>query len=157
MKKILIALDYSPAAQKVAEQGHALGKAMKAKIVILHVIEDIEYYSSSIYDPIMGFSGIVNTNFLSNDAVEIVAKETSNYLEKTKVHLNDEEIETVVQSGSIADTILNTAKATSADIIVIGTNIRNGLEDLILGNTAKKLIKTSTIPMFIIPIKSDYK
>ena len=33
MKKVLIALDYNPTAQKVAETGYSLAKAMKAKVI----------------------------------------------------------------------------------------------------------------------------
>jgi len=53
MRKLLIAIDYSLAAEKVAMLGNELGKAMNAEIVLLHVIEDIQYYDSAIYNPIM--------------------------------------------------------------------------------------------------------
>jgi nucleotide-binding universal stress UspA family protein len=49
MKKILIALDYNPSAQKVAETGYTLAKAMNVKAILLHVISDITYYSSLNY------------------------------------------------------------------------------------------------------------
>ena len=38
MKKILIALDYDPPAQKIAETGYALAKDMNAEVVLLHVV-----------------------------------------------------------------------------------------------------------------------
>jgi len=38
MKKILIALDYHPGAQKVAEAGFSLAKNMGVKTILLHVI-----------------------------------------------------------------------------------------------------------------------
>ena len=37
MKKILIALDYNPTAQKVAEVGFSMAKSMNAKVLLLHV------------------------------------------------------------------------------------------------------------------------
>ena len=40
MKKVLIALDYNPTAQKVAEMGHAMAKAMKAEVVLLHILAE---------------------------------------------------------------------------------------------------------------------
>ena len=52
MKKILIALDYDPTAQKVAEAGFSLAKAMGANVVLIHVVADIMYYSSMAYSPI---------------------------------------------------------------------------------------------------------
>ena len=55
MKKVLIALDFDPVAQKIAESGYALAKSMNAKVVLLHVVSDAAYYSSLNYSPMMGF------------------------------------------------------------------------------------------------------
>lgn len=55
MAKVLIALDYNPSAQKVAEAGFNLAKAMNAQTILLHVTSDATYYSSLNYSPIMGF------------------------------------------------------------------------------------------------------
>ena len=49
MKKVLIALDYDPTAKKVAEVGFEFAKAMGAEVVLLHVISDPVYYSSTDY------------------------------------------------------------------------------------------------------------
>ena len=67
MKKILIALDYDPTAQKVAETGHKLAKAMNARTILLHVISDATYYSSLNYSPIMGFGGFSNADTIQTD------------------------------------------------------------------------------------------
>ena len=54
VKKVLIALDYNPTAQKVAEVGFSTAKAMNADIVLLHVISDAVYYSSIEYSTYYG-------------------------------------------------------------------------------------------------------
>src|SRR5665648_427725 len=46
MKKVLIALDYDPTAQKVAEVGFSMAKDMNAEVTLLHVISDPAYYSA---------------------------------------------------------------------------------------------------------------
>ena len=58
MKKILIAIDYDPTAQKVAEEGFELAKTMGAAVVLLHVIADPVYYSSTDYSPMGGLQVI---------------------------------------------------------------------------------------------------
>jgi hypothetical protein len=40
MKKVLIAIDYNPGVQKVAEAGHALAKSLSAGTILLHVVSD---------------------------------------------------------------------------------------------------------------------
>ena len=39
MKKILVAIDCTPSAYKVAEQAYSLGRAMNAEIVLVHVVD----------------------------------------------------------------------------------------------------------------------
>ena len=60
IKKVLIALDYDPTAEKVAEVGFALAKSMGAEAVLMHVMADPVYYSSTGYDPIMGYTGFMD-------------------------------------------------------------------------------------------------
>ncbi len=43
MEKVLIALDYNPTAQKIAELGFNFAKRMNAQIILLHVFSDATY------------------------------------------------------------------------------------------------------------------
>ena len=61
MKKVLIALDYDPTAQKVAEVGFSLAKTMGAEIILLHVISDPLQYVSDKHFSVMGFAGYKDT------------------------------------------------------------------------------------------------
>jgi nucleotide-binding universal stress UspA family protein len=155
MQKIIIAIDYAPSAQTVAEIGYMLGKSTKAEIVLLHVIEDVGYYSSTVYGPIMDFGGFANVAFLGEDVLQFIEKEAYDFLEKTKLHLNDKKIKTLVAQGKIAETILETAKNEEYDLIVIGTQSKNALEEFFLGSTAHYLLKHSVTPLYVIPIKSN--
>lgn len=155
MKKILISLDYDPSAQKVAETGHQLAKAMNAQTFLLHVISDATYYSSSNYSPLMGFEGFSNT--LEINSSEQLMRVAQNYLDKSKNHLNDEEIQTIVKKGDFSEAIITTAKEINADIIVMGTHSRRGLEKILLGSVAENVLRHSSIPLFIIPTKTFKK
>ena len=154
MKKILIALDYNPTAQKVAETGYALAKAMNAKTILLHVISDATYYSSLNYSPIMGFGGFSSVDTVQTDTGEELKKVAQNYLDKTKQHLGDEKIETIVSNGNFGETILKTAIKLNVDIIVMGTHSRRGLEKILIGSVAENVLHHSSIPLFIIPTRA---
>ena len=154
MKKILIALDYDPSAQKVAETGHNLAKAMNARTILLHVISDATYYSSLNYSPIMGFGGFSSVDTVQTDTPEELKKVAQNYLQKSKQHLGDEKIQTVVKNGVSGETILNTAKELNVDIIVMGTHSRRGMEKILMGSVAENVLHHSLIPVFIIPTRS---
>jgi len=80
-------------------------------------------------------------------------KTTQAFLDKTKKHLGDEEVQTVLKEGEIADTILKTAKEMGANIIVMGSHSRKWLESIILGSQAEDVLTNSPIPVLIVPVK----
>lgn len=154
MKKVLIALDFDPVAQKIAESGYALAKSMNAKVVLLHVVSDAAYYSSLNYSPMMGFDSFNNFDILQTGAVEELRKAAASYLKRSKEHLNDDTIETIIKEGDFGDAILDAAIEINADIIVMGSHGRRGLDKILLGSVAEKVLHKTTIPLFIIPTKN---
>lgn len=154
MKKVLIALDYNPSSQKVAEAGYALAKVMNAQTVLLHVASDATYYSSLNYSPVMGFGGFSNSYLIETDTLEEIEKAAEIFLDKAKGHLGDDKIETIVKNGDFAEMILNAAKESNADIIVLGTHSRRGLDKILMGSVAEKVLHHSSMPLFIIPTKT---
>lgn len=153
MKKILIALDYDPTAQKVAEIGFSLSENQYAEITLLHVIEDPSYYASSVYDPIMGFGGYGNVDLLTPDFINELKNTSLDFLEKSKLHLGDDAIKILVKEGSIAESILEAAKEINADIIVMGSHSRRWLENILMGSFTEYVLHHTSIPLFIIPTK----
>ena len=153
LKKVLIALDYDPTAQKVAETGYSLAKTMGAEVILLHVISDPVYYSSSGYSPIMGFDGFMNTDQLQLDSVDGLKKASMYFLDKTRHHLGDNTIQTMVEEGDFAESIIKAAKHLHADIIVMGSHSRKWLENIVMGSVTEKVLHHTTIPLFIIPTK----
>jgi nucleotide-binding universal stress UspA family protein len=155
MKKVLIALDYNPTAQKVAEIGFSMAKAMNAEVFLLHVISNPAYYSSTEYSPIMGFTGYMNMDPSQLDTVNELKKTSQHFLDKSKHHLGDETIQTIVKDGDFADTILKTAKELHADVIVMGSHSRKWLENIIMGSVTEEVLHHTSIPLFIIPTKQN--
>jgi nucleotide-binding universal stress UspA family protein len=153
MKKVLIALDYNPTAQKVAEVGFSMAKAMNADVILLHVISDPMYYSSTEYSPIMGFNGFMETGHLQLNNVDALKKASLHFLDKSRHHLGDKTIQTLVEEGDFAESILKTAKELHADIIVMGSHSRKWLENIVMGSVTEKVLHHTSIPLFIIPTK----
>jgi nucleotide-binding universal stress UspA family protein len=153
LDKILIAMDYDPTAQKVAEVGFAMAKAINAKVFLLHVVGDPVYYSSTAYSPIMGFTGYSDIGQLKMNLAEVLKNATSLYLDKTRQHLGDETIEIIVKEGDIAEAILETAKGLHADVIVMGSHSQKWLEKIIMGSVTENVLQLTDIPLYIVPTK----
>jgi nucleotide-binding universal stress UspA family protein len=153
MKKVLIALDYDPTAQKVAEVGFSLAKTMNAEIILMHVVSDPLHYNTYDHFTVMGFSGYKNTVPLIVDSLKELKEESEKFLDKSKHHLGDAKIKTIVTEGDIAESILATAKKEHADIIILGSHSRKWLENIVVGSVSEKILKNTTLPLFVIPTK----
>ena len=153
LKKVLIALDFDPTAQKVAEAGYLLGKSIGAEVVLLHVVADPLHYNAYKHFTVMGFSGYDDTIPLILDSTKELKDESLKFLEKSKHHLADPKIQVLVKEGDIAESILETARKIKADIIILGSHSQKWLENIIMGSVAEKILKLSSIPLFIIPTK----
>ncbi len=155
IKKIIIALDYDPTAQKVVETGYLFAQAMGAEVTLLHVISDPVYYSSREYSPIMGFNGYINVEPMQLESGDGLKNASLQYLNSTKQHLKDDSIQVRVEDGEIAATILETAGNLHADAIVMGSHSRKWLEKILLGSVTEEVLRQSAIPLFIIPTKKQ--
>jgi len=154
-KKVLIALDFDPTARKVAEAGYLLGKSMDAEVTLLHVVADPMHYNAYKHFTVMGFSGYDDTVPLIMDSTKELKAESLKFLEKSKHHLADPKIQILVKEGDVAESILETAKKIKADIIILGSHSQKWLENILMGSVAEKVLKLSSIPLFIIPTKKQ--
>ncbi len=153
MKKVLIALDYGPTAQKVAETGFSLAGTMGAEVILLHVISDPVYYSTREYSPIMGFTGFNDLGPLQLDSVDALKEASLHFLEQSKRHLGDNTIQTLVKEGDFAESILKTAKDLQVDIIVLGSHSHRWLDEILIGSVTEKVLHQTSVPLFIVPTK----
>lgn len=142
-KKILIALDYDPTALKVAETGFVLAKAMDAEVILLHVILELANYSYTY----------LNMGPLQLDSAVALKDASQHFLDKTKQHLGDETIQTMVREGDFAGCILDTAKELHVNIIVMGSHSTKWLENILMGSVTEKVLNHTSIPLFIVPTK----
>jgi nucleotide-binding universal stress UspA family protein len=126
---------------------------MNAEITLLHVISDPVYYSSTEYSPIMGFNGFIDLSPMQPDSLGGLKQAALNFLDKTRHHLGDKSIQTIIKEGDFADSILKTAKELHADIIILGSHSRKWLENVVMGSVTETVLRHTSIPLFIIPTK----
>ena len=153
MQKVLIALDHDPTAQKIAEAGFNLANSVGAEVILLHVVADPVYYSSTEFSPIMGFTGYMDMGPIQFDSIDGLKTASQHFLDKSKHHLGNESIQTLVKEGDFAETILKTAKDLKADVIVMGSHGHRWLDEILMGSVTENVLHHSSIPLFIIPTK----
>jgi nucleotide-binding universal stress UspA family protein len=105
----------------------------------------------------MGFDSFSNLGMLQTNTVTELQSAAQEYLEKIKAHLGDPAIKTIVKDGDSGDAIIDAAKELNVDVIVMGSHSRRGLEKILMGSVAEKVLRNSRIPLFIIPVVEKEK
>lgn len=150
MKKICIALDTSPSAEKIAKLGYEYAKALKAEVVLVHVVYDAAVYAND-YDPIMGYHG-----FLIQENIKFIKdlnKEAKKFLKATANFLGKASLQTKVLDGNTENELLDFVVEWGADLLVIGTHSHSVLENVLMGSTATKIVKHCKTPILVVPVK----
>jgi nucleotide-binding universal stress UspA family protein len=153
-KKVLIALDYDPTAQNVANAGYAIAKSLNAEVTLLHVMSDPVYFSPVESVPITGMTDSLDADSRVFDADDRLKEVSQHFLDTIKHQLHDNSVVTELEEGDFADTILMKATGLGTDILVMGSHTHRWLENMILGSVTAKVLRFSSIPLFIVPTKS---
>jgi nucleotide-binding universal stress UspA family protein len=153
--KILIAVDYDPSAEKVAESGYSLAKSINAEVVMLFVISDKAFYSTAEAIPMAGVGAYLGVIPMQFENIESLRTGAKHLLDKIKHALGNESISTIIEEGDTATAILDAAKATNADLIVMGSHSRKWLENIVMGSVTQEVLRKTTLPVYIIPIRKQ--
>ncbi len=157
MKKILIALDYNPTAQHILEAGYELARSMGAEVILMHVVADYTYYSSLDYSPILGFDQFSNLGAMQLDSVTQLENAANEYLEHLKSQLGDPSTKTLIKDGDAGEAIVEASDNLGVNVVVLGSHSRRGLDKILMGSVAEKVLRKSKIPLYIIPVSEKDK
>ncbi|MFP5042796.1 universal stress protein [Parasediminibacterium sp. JCM 36343] len=150
IKRILVAIDNEPSGEKVFTAAMQIVPRLHAEVAIVSVTE---------FDDIIGEArseaAVVSETSSSDSTVTdtIRANIVKRHQHLIDVLGNNYAVTTFIEEGVPYEAILKVASEWGADLIVMGTHGRQGLEHLFMGSVAEKVVRHSTIPMLIIPTK----
>ena len=140
IKKILCALDLSQHSALVAEYAVALAKAFDAEITAVYAAPALTQY--------VGFH--VPPSSIENFVGEIITGAEKTMQEFVAEHFAGVKATGRVVNGYAAEEVLSLAEEIHADIIIMGTHGRKGIDRILFGSVAEKIVKSSTIPVMTI-------
>lgn len=141
-KKILVPSDGSTQAHKAAEVAADLAKSQGAAVVGVYVVDPFPFIG-------VGEASAIGLQAYMTEAQAAASRSLSDLratCEARGVAFSGDTIERT----SAYDGILETAKAEGCDLIVMGSHGRKGIEALILGSVAQKVLTHANIPVMII-------
>ena len=137
MEQILVATDFSTRSQRALRRAGLLARECDAKLTLVHVVEDDQPRS----------------------LVELERREASKFLDE-QIHslaeLRGVRCSFLLGSGAAFDGILQTAKISSADLIVMGSHRRQLLRDVFVGTTIERVIRIGTYPVLMVNNAVDH-
>lgn len=138
MKSIIIALDESTYSQVIARQGFELATVFKSTVTILLIRNN---------------EAVINAS-LANISIE----ENDNSEEKLMIEIQElvKIFDTIEYSmttleGDPMEEIIRFVTDNTADLLIVGTHGRTGLDHWITGSVAEHVIRHATIPVLVIP------
>jgi nucleotide-binding universal stress UspA family protein len=151
IKKVLIGIDNSKIAEHAAEYGFELARAFKARVGLVHVIEPATMPLTSNVDPMLGgtmqdMAADVELADIQNEASKRIV---DNIIQKFG---NDVSVTHFTEFGDTADGIIEASKEFNADVIVVGTHSRTGLDRFLMGSVAEHVVRHATIPVLVVPL-----
>jgi nucleotide-binding universal stress UspA family protein len=141
-RRILVATDFAESAERALATAMDLARVHGAELVLLHVYMDLPAYPEvtagqveAIYEEQRRWVG---------DALERRARSAraAGLLARA-----------LVRTGPPAATIAEAATNEGADLIVVGTNGRSGLDRLIVGSVAERVVRVAPCPVLVVKIR----
>lgn len=119
-----------------------MAKKFDAELIMLHVLLD-ESQMVSFYLPQLTVKN------LSQDMEDGARAKMEEFIKETGA-LDGIEYKTEMVKGIADDEIVKYAKNNDIDMIVIGTHGRTGLEHVIFGSTAEKVVRSAVCPVLTV-------
>lgn len=138
---ILFTTDFSEISEYAFDYAHTLAKKFDSKLIVMHVInEPVDL--RGFYVPHISFDSL-------EKEIELAAeKMMKKFCAGRLVGLADSE--TVIVSGIPYEEILKKADNENVSLIVLGTHGRAGLDHLLFGSTAERVVRRSRCPVMTI-------
>lgn len=140
-EKILIAIDFSENSEYAFEYALTLATQFQAELTILHVInEPVDL--RGFYVPHISFEQ------LEKEIEEGAEKMMEKFCQTRMGDFSN--YKTAIVTGIPYEEVIKKAEDTGSSLIVLGTHGRTGLDHLIFGSTAERVVRGASCPVLTI-------
>jgi nucleotide-binding universal stress UspA family protein len=143
-KRILVPIDGSAPSRAGLERAIALAKSQRARLRLVHVVDDNAVLRG-------GIEASINVG----DLIDMLEKDGRKLLDAAEAAARRRGVKAdtalrEAQLGRVADEIVREATRSRADVIVMGTHGRRGLGRLVMGSDAESVLRESRVPVLLV-------
>jgi nucleotide-binding universal stress UspA family protein len=134
LTNVLVATDFGPTSAAALAYGRALARTFDASLHVLHVVENF-FLRATPADPqamVATKTRALRDQLTEDDRDSLRASAT------------------VIVSDDVADAITGYARSQTINAIVLGTHGRSGMQQLLVGSVAERVVRTAPCPVITI-------
>ena len=164
VKKILYATDLSENARYAFAYAVSLANLYKASVTMVHVLPEVP---ALLDQSVIGYISEDRWNEIKSQQMDeakeaLIGKRRDHLAIKEALHQFSEDVkqeqpgdgfttdDIIVQRGNPVEEIIKSAQEIKCDLIVMGTHGQSTLEDVMLGSTARRVIRRSKVPVLVV-------
>jgi nucleotide-binding universal stress UspA family protein len=141
--RILVPTDGSPGSRAVIEHAVELAAIHEATLHALYVVNTASYASFSMESTWEGIGDMLREE--GTEALEAVESIAGDRVP----------VETEVMEGSPSRKIVRYAEREGCDLIAMGTHGRGGIDRLLLGSVAERVVRSAEVPVLTVRVGSE--
>lgn len=141
-KHILIPVDGSPIAARAVDEALAIAEAFESAVTLIYVIDPYAFTGVGT-DLSYGQAEYLSAATAEAEAALAAARQV---FEAHGVEVSS----SVVEGHAVYRAILDAAEAANADLIVMGSHGRHGLEKLILGSVTAQVLSHAHLSVLVV-------
>lgn len=128
-KTIMVPTDGSKNARKAEDVAISIARNFQAKLMVVHIIDEKLIYP-----------------------FEVLEEDGEKILKRATIKGKDQgvDVQQVLIVGNPTHDMAKIVEKTGADLVVIGTHGKSGLQKLLMGSVAENTIKTVKIPVLLV-------
>jgi nucleotide-binding universal stress UspA family protein len=143
-QRILVAVDGSKTSDRALQEAIRLARDQDAALRIIHVIDTAPLSWDMDLNQIQEIQGTLRS--IGQSTIEQAQTTTRSGGITAEARL----VEIDIPGTRVASRIADEAKAWPADLLVIGTHGRRGLNHLLLGSVAEGVVRVSPMPVLLV-------
>ena len=140
--RILVPTDGSPGADRVVDHAAELAAIHGAELHAIYVVNTAGYAGLPADTAIEGLGPMLH------DQGEAA-------LDRAAGRIEDVPFERVLVDGTPSTAIVEHAESEGCDLIVMGTHGRGGINRLLLGSVAERVVRTSSVPVLTVRVDGE--
>jgi len=141
VRRIMVPVDFSEYSKDALQYAAELGRQFKAELLLVYVVESVGYPAD------LGYAQ-VDISAIEKDLSDRARGELDDLAAKyAGANLK---IRSVVHTGRPFVEILRAARDFDADMIVIATHGHTGVEHMLFGSTAEKVVRKAPCPVLVV-------